>query len=164
MVTGAALEVTEALGQSRRTLDLADLHTTNAVDREILYFGNWAEIKDQRGRACRRSDTPYHACELAFTGSTVRWLGSKGPDHGFFERTRPGPGRIHTLRIVVRRERNPGATLSRAGPTLLRCESYWHTSCGASYRDGSVCINAKVRTLLPRASLAAPFPKFAQVA
>ena len=136
MITQAAAGVTGAIAQSGRPLARDDLQHTNPNDGVVLYFGNWAETRDQRGRTCRRSNTPYQACELAFTGSTIRWLGSKGPDHGFadvyvdevreqtvdayaparlasqvlFEKTGLRPGRVHTVRIVVRRERSPSAS------------------------------------------------------
>ena len=137
IATGAAVEVTGALGQSRPATAARSPRRTQPGDREVLYFGSWTEARDQGGEACRRSHSPYHACEFTFTGPAVRWLGSKGPDHGLadlyvdgvrertidayapaplaaqvlFEKTRLGPaGRIHTLRIVVRRERNPAST------------------------------------------------------
>ena len=73
---------------------------------------------------------------LPSEGPTVRWLGSRGPDHGFaevyvdgvpdscvdayapsalasqvlFEKTGLDTGRIHALRIVVKRERSQAAT------------------------------------------------------
>lgn len=136
VVVGAAMELTDGLAQSEHSPAREEFKKTNPGDTEVLYFGNWTEIRDQGGQGYRRSNMPYHACEFAFTGSTVRWLGSKGRDHGFadvyvdevleqsidayapaplvsqvlFERTGLSTGRIHTVRIVVRRERNPGAT------------------------------------------------------
>ncbi len=112
-----------------------DLQKTSHNDAEVLYFGNWVRDVGQI-EARRRSNMPYNACVLAFKGSTVRWLGCKGPDHGFadvhvdgvlektidtyasnqrasqvlFEKSGLGAGRVHTLRITVRRERNRRAT------------------------------------------------------
>lgn len=115
---------------------IQELQQTPQGDEKVLYFGHWEETPDPTGPARRRSNTPFSACVLAFGGPTVRWLGSKGPDHGLadvhvdgvlegtidayaptaltpqvlFEKTGLDTGRIHTVRIVVRRQRNPGAT------------------------------------------------------
>ncbi|MBC8447747.1 MAG: glycoside hydrolase family 127 protein [Chloroflexi bacterium] len=112
------------------------LETTSHDDTKVLYFGNWEGATDQVGQARHRSNTPYSACVLACRGSTVRWLGSQGPDHGIaevyvdgvlertvdayapsalasqmlFEKTGLDTGRTHTLRIVIKRERNQAAT------------------------------------------------------
>jgi DUF1680 family protein len=113
-----------------------ELQQTNQCDEKVLYFGHWEETKDLTGTASRRSNVPFNACMLAFNGPTIHWLGSKGPDHGLadvyvdgelegtidayaptpraaqvlFEKTGLDNGRIHTVRIAVRRERNADAT------------------------------------------------------
>jgi hypothetical protein len=113
-----------------------ELQQTNQSDEKVLYFGHWDQTTDLAGQAYRRSNTPFNACVLAFIGPTVRWLGSKGPDHGLadvhvdgvldetidtyaptalaaqaiFEKTGLDTGRIHTVRIVVRRQQNPFST------------------------------------------------------
>ncbi|MCY4354274.1 MAG: hypothetical protein OXC09_05745, partial [Truepera sp.] len=48
---------------------------------QILYFGNWDSYQDRRYP--RRCNTQFSAFEFSFRGSTVRWLGTRGPDHGF---------------------------------------------------------------------------------
>ena len=101
---------------------------------QILYFGNWDSYQDRRYP--RRCNTQFSAFEFSFRGSTVRWLGTRGPDHGFadvyldglfqetvdnyaqtrqedlvkFEKTGIEGDRVHTLRVVVRKDRNPRAT------------------------------------------------------
>ena len=88
-----------------------------------------------RARSFHTSNMQYNTCELKFRGSAVRWFGSKNKDHGFadvyldgvlqktvdayngawisnvvlFEKTGLIADRLHTLRIVVRKERNPEA-------------------------------------------------------
>ena len=104
-------------------------------DQEVLYFGSWIQAPHPAVLDRRRSNHPCAACELVFRGSSVRWLGSRGPDHGradvyldgdladtvdsygpaaeaarvLFERADLAGDRMHTLRIVVRRERHPDA-------------------------------------------------------
>ncbi len=102
---------------------------------KILFFGNWRAISEgARGYHC--SNTQYNAFEFSFRGPTVKWIGSKRSNHGHadvyidgefqqtvdcysptaltnvvkFEKTGVSADRIHTLRIVVRKERNPDAT------------------------------------------------------
>ena len=101
----------------------------------ILYFGSWASVLGAGGRL-RRSNTQYNAFEFSFRGPAVKWIGSKGSDHGCadvyidgefqqsvdcysaeavarcvkFEKDGLVGDRIHTLRVVVRKERNPAAT------------------------------------------------------
>jgi DUF1680 family protein len=113
-----------------------ELHAVGRSDPKILYFGQWVETKIALGQGCRRSNTPYNACLLPFRGNTVRWLGTKGPDHGLadvyvdgvleqtvdgyaptalppqvlFERSGLVGRRVHILRIVVSRKRNPAAS------------------------------------------------------
>ena len=108
----------------------------------VLYFGDWEVERDEsdgldwvgnpEGRS-HRSNTQFSAFEFSFRGSTVRWLGTRGPDHGFadvyldglfqetvdnyaetrqedlvkFEKTGIEGDRVHTLRVVVRKDRNP---------------------------------------------------------
>ena len=102
---------------------------------EVLYFGNWAVASDG-DQHYHVSNTQYNAFEFSFRGPTVRWIGSKSSNHGYadvyvdgefqqtvdcyaasprtnvvkFEKTGLSGDRIHTLRVVVRKERNPDAT------------------------------------------------------
>lgn len=83
-----------------------------------------------------RCNTQFHAFECCFRGAFVRWIGTQGPDHGFadvyfdgefqgtvdnyaaslkenvvkFTKSSIEGDQIHTLRVVVRKERNPKAT------------------------------------------------------
>ena len=83
-----------------------------------------------------RSNTQFTAFEFSFRGPEVRWLGNRGPDHGHadvyldgafqgtvdnyaatpeegvvkFEKNDVAGDRIHTLRVVVTKDRNPAAT------------------------------------------------------
>ncbi len=104
-----------------------------------LYFGKWSLETDQDGFHARNfhgSNVPFNTCELRFRGSALRWFGATGRDHGFadvyldgvlqktvdaysatwisnvvlFEKTGLKAGEPHTLRIVVRKQRNPQAT------------------------------------------------------
>jgi len=110
--------------------------TVSASDAEVLYFGSWVQVAAGPVFDRRRSNSPCAACEVAFRGSSVCWLGSRGPDHGradvyldgeladtldsyapteqaaqkLFDKRELDDNRIHTLRIVVRRERHPNAT------------------------------------------------------
>jgi len=98
---------------------------------KIYYFGKW-----QNNGKCHYSNMQYSAFEFCFKGPTVKWIGSKGPNHGYadvyidgefqqtvdcyvptalknvvkFERTCLSTDRIHSLRVVVRKDRNPNAT------------------------------------------------------
>jgi len=110
------------------------LATHFITHESILYFGNWESIWN-RDQNCRRSNTQYNAFEFSFRGSTVRWRGAKDENHGFadiyidgeFQGTvdsySPSPQadvvkfeagglsnhRIHTLRVVVRKDGHPDA-------------------------------------------------------
>ncbi|MHB1295806.1 MAG: beta-L-arabinofuranosidase domain-containing protein [Anaerolineae bacterium] len=121
---------------AKQAADHQALCVTGRQDAKVLYFGQWVETKIPLGQGGRRSNTPYNACVLPFRGSTVRWLGAKGPEYGhakiyvdgvleqtidayaptalppqvLFEKTGLAGRRIHTLRIVVSRERNPAAS------------------------------------------------------
>ena len=101
---------------------------------KILFFGNWDTIS-QGDEDYHRSNTQYNAFEFSFKGPTVKWIGSKRRDHGHadvyidgefqgtvdcyspttltdvvkFEKTGLSSDRIHTLRVVVRKDRNPDA-------------------------------------------------------
>ena len=101
----------------------------------LLYFGDWRAVRTGDAEY-HRSNVQYHAFEFNFRGPAVRWLGSTGPDHGLadvyldealqgtvdnyapmprenvvkFEKSGIEGDRIHTLRVVVRKERNPRAS------------------------------------------------------
>lgn len=101
----------------------------------ILYFGDWETVSDgAEGR--HQSNTQYNAFEFSFKGPTVRWFGARQSNHGCaevyidgefqqcidnyaptpqqnvikFEKTDLSNSRIHTLRVVVKKERNSRAT------------------------------------------------------
>ena len=101
---------------------------------EILYSGDWSEVKDsscfKNGR--QQSDKQFNNCVFTFRGSVVRWIGSKDQSHGLaevtidgkfqktidsyadqketqqqlFEKSGLSRDRIHTLKIVVKKEKN----------------------------------------------------------
>jgi len=97
------------------------------TSKEIIYFGKWFETVDQH-----RSQSPYSNCYFTFRQSQVRWIGSKGPDHGcddvyingkfrkkvdtYSEKERKGQvlfefnglsnDRLHTINIVVKDQKN----------------------------------------------------------
>ncbi len=109
--------------------------TSFVTHLKILYFGNWTRVSDPSGDY-HRSNTQYNAFEFSFRGPTVKWIGSKRDSHGHadvyidgefqqtvdcysattltnvvkFEKTGLSGDRIHTLRVVVRKDRNPDAT------------------------------------------------------
>ena len=141
------------MGSEQQTLERTAHHGRTMVlsmrpvwsTEMILYFGDWEVERDEsdgldwvgnlEGRS-HRSNTQFSAFEFSFRGSTVRWLGTRGPDHGFadvyldglfqetvdnyaqtrqedlvkFEKTGIEGDRVHTLRVVVRKDRNPRAT------------------------------------------------------
>ena len=112
----------------------------NDNDGAVLCFGDWQRETDQDGfhnRDYQISNVQYNTCEFRFRGSAVRWVGSKNRDHGLadvyldgilqetvdayhptwisrvvlFEKTGLSTtGPFHTLRMVVRKDRNPNAT------------------------------------------------------
>lgn len=111
----------------------------NDSDGSVLCFGDWEHETDQEGfhgQDYRTANVQFNNCEFKFRGSGVRWFGAKNGDHGFaevyldgvlqktvdaynptwvgnvvlFEKTGLSTGPIHTLRIVVLKARNAGAT------------------------------------------------------
>jgi hypothetical protein len=124
-----------------------DLVATFQVNRRVFYIGKWERHVDQFGDA-QRSNTQFSAFEFSFYGPSVRWIGSKGPDHGFadvyvdgvlattvdayspqpvgnvvkFERHDLAPDRLHTLRVVVRKERDAAATDCYQNVSFLEAE------------------------------------------
>ena len=111
----------------------------------ILYFGRWKRVSGD-GVNAARSNTQYNAFEFSFRGPVVQWMGSRGPDQGVadvyvdgefcqsvdaysgtlesdvlkFEKNDLRDHRVHTLRVVVRKERNPQATDCYQDVTTLR--------------------------------------------
>ncbi|HEY0008959.1 MAG TPA: beta-L-arabinofuranosidase domain-containing protein [Tepidisphaeraceae bacterium] len=122
------------------------MQKTSHSDAAVLYFGDWQDA-GTAGAGERRSNKPQSACVLTFHGGAVSWLGSKGPDHGqaevyvdgvleqtidtyapermeaqvLFERNGLGDGRIHSMRIVVLRERNAAAGDCFQGIAAFEC-------------------------------------------
>jgi len=118
------------------TISLPALATVDPSDADVLYYGSWVQIPSASVPDRRRTNHPFAACEIAFRGSQVRWLGSRSPDHGHADIWLDGDlvetvdaysaepasaqvlfaaddlagNRIHTLRIVVRPERHMNAT------------------------------------------------------
>jgi hypothetical protein len=111
---------------------------TDNISPEILYFGNWSEVKDsscfKNGR--HQSNLQFNNCVFTFKGTMVRWAGSKDYNHGLaevyidgifqktidsyakksclkqllFEKNDLSSDRIHTLKIVVKKEKNAEST------------------------------------------------------
>lgn len=101
----------------------------------VLHFGAWRQIDEDEFRFAR-TNVQYNAFEICFRGPEIRWIGTKDVDHGFadvytdgeflekvdtyakvrqtnsvlFRRGGLSNDRVHTLRVVVRKERNPKAT------------------------------------------------------
>ncbi|MBE0652676.1 MAG: glycoside hydrolase family 127 protein [Bacteroidales bacterium] len=108
-----------------------NLSRSENISPSIIYFGDWEEIHGQH-----LSSAPYSNCYFTFRKSEVRWLGSTGPDHGLadiyidgqfqetvdafskstrkevilFQREGLCNNKIHTLNIVIKREKNPEST------------------------------------------------------
>lgn len=103
----------------------------------ILYFGNWQATPSAiGGPGASRSNRQYDAFEFSFRGPAVRWVGSRGPEQGFadvfldggfceavdnyaeshqfnavkFEKNGLSNDRVHTLRVVVKKQHHPNAT------------------------------------------------------
>ena len=111
---------------------------TNDKSAGILYFGDWSDHVDSAcfGDDHRLSNVQFNNCVFTFNNSTVRWIGSRGTDHGIaevyidglfqktidsysdqkqtkqliFEKRGINRDRIHTLKIVVKKEKNPKST------------------------------------------------------
>lgn len=112
-----------------------ELIKTSCDDSKILYFGKWADGKDESAE-CRYSNVQYNTCEFSFRGSEVKWIGANKQNQGYadvfldeefqatidgysaaaihgvvkFHKSGLSNNRIHTLRIVVRKEKNADAT------------------------------------------------------
>lgn len=105
------------------------------VHQSILYLGEWNTVADGDAKVTR-SHTQHNAFMFCFRGPAVRWRGSMAPDHGIadiyldgefcqsvdayaptarrdvvlFEKRGLDNDRIHTLRVVVRKQRNSQAS------------------------------------------------------
>jgi hypothetical protein len=112
-----------------------DLVASFQMNRPVFYIGDWNHHLDEFGDVYR-SNVQFNAFEFCFFGSAVRWLGSRQPTHGYadvyldgqlestvnsyaprptadvvkFERYGLPTDRLHKLRVVVRRQRDPEAT------------------------------------------------------
>ena len=107
----------------------------NNNNAAILYLGKWGYTTDAPGfylNDFKASNTQYNRCLFTFTGSFVKWYGSKNNNHGFadiyiddnflqtvdtyndtlisniilFEVNGLKPDKLHTLTIVVRKDKN----------------------------------------------------------
>ncbi len=62
-----------------------NLIKTDDNSPELLYYGDWSATTDpsffEKGQHV--TDGPYANCYFTFSKSTVRWIGSKGSDHGY---------------------------------------------------------------------------------
>ena len=122
------------MNQSAAALE-STLEKVSASDPDVLYFGFWSYVSDDKVADSRRSNNPYSACEVVFEGPIVRWWGTKGPNFGkadvyvdgiltstvdsyslsrersqiLFEKTGLDAESIHTLRIVVLRSKHDKA-------------------------------------------------------
>jgi len=108
---------------------------TNNSDSAILYFGNWQvglNAPRFHGGDYRASNTQFNRCLFTFRGPSVKWFGSKNNNHGLadvyiddlfqqtvdsyneslitnallFEKNGLGTDKVHTLAIVVRKDKN----------------------------------------------------------
>ena len=104
-------------------------------DNEVLYFGSWTQVPQKTVPDRRQTRSPFAACEIAFRGTWVRYLSGTGPQNGLavvyldntpvdtidaytpeshagvalFEASGLKEDRIHTLRVVVLRNKNQAA-------------------------------------------------------
>jgi DUF1680 family protein len=111
------------------------LRRTSDDDRAIGYHGAWTVPTGLAGRGSHRSNVQGSAVDFTFRGSRIRWIGSRGSDHGLaevfvdgklqqvvdtytpelragqvlFEKAGLSTDRYHTVRIRVTRGRNPAA-------------------------------------------------------
>lgn len=109
--------------------------TTYGGDECVFYLGRW-QTAEQGATNCYRSNTQYNSCLFTFRGPAVRWIGPTGGNQGFadvyideesqgsidgfsdtqhsstvrFERLDLRPDTLHTIRIVVLKQRHPRAT------------------------------------------------------
>lgn len=107
---------------------------TNDDSPEILYYGDWSVSNDPSffENDQHLSNSPHTNCYFTFNKNLVRWIGSKGNNHGFadvyidgvfqetidtysdellsrqvlFEKKGLSNDRIHTINIVVKKEKN----------------------------------------------------------
>jgi uncharacterized protein len=116
----------------------------------VLYFGDWTTVPPSTADAGgSRSNTQYNAFEFTFRGSVVRWIGQKAPNHGqadvyldgefqelvdtyaaareenavLYQKDALDSDVLHTLRVVVRKERNPNSTDCFQEVSLLQAEN-----------------------------------------
>ncbi len=125
----------KAIGQEIHPIIKSDqLIKTDDHSPEILYFGNWSELNDslcyENGR--HWANLPFNNCVFTFRGSTVRWIGSLGKNHGLaevsidgifqktvdsysfkaiskqllFEAKGLSSDQIHSLKIILKKEKN----------------------------------------------------------
>ena len=129
----------EAICQEVQNVIKSDqLIKTDDHSPEILYFGNWSVMKDTSCYQNERhlANLQMNNCVFTFRGSTVRWIGTVGKNHGLaevsidgifqksvdsysdkanskqllFEAKGLSCDRIHTLKIVVKKEKNREST------------------------------------------------------
>jgi len=111
---------------------------TNNNDPGIFFFGNWSLTLNAPGFYAgdyKASNKQYDRCLFTFRGPSVRWVGSKNNNHGLadvyidevfqqtvdsyhvtlitnallFERNGLNTEKLHTLTIVVRKDKNENA-------------------------------------------------------
>lgn len=108
---------------------MAEYKRTACRDIEIYYFGKWFHAENDT----QRTDTQFNACEFAFMGTGIQWIGPKDSSSGIaavyidgrlestadlysaaptgdtvlFEKAGLAPGCVHLLRIIALHEKNP---------------------------------------------------------
>lgn len=111
-----------------------DLIKTNNNSPDVIFYGKWIENKTQSLSENDEhiSNIQFNNCFFTFRKSEVKWVGSKGANHGYadvyidgilqetvdtysektitgqvlFEKNGLSDDRIHTLNIVVKKEKN----------------------------------------------------------
>ena len=114
--------------------NVSRLIKTNDNSPEIFYFGSWSESTNTSSFKNNHhlSDVQYANCVFTFNKTVVRWIGSKASNHGvadvyidgvfqksidsysdkeltnqvLFERKGLSNDRIHTIKIVVKKEKD----------------------------------------------------------
>ncbi len=115
---------------------------TNHNDLTISYYGAWTV-----GNSARGSNAPGSALDFTFKGSTIRWIGSKGSNHGIaevyvdgvlqqtvdtyasltiadqvlYEKRGLSEGGYHTLRILITRDKREASTGSYQDVAAFEC-------------------------------------------
>ncbi len=116
---------------------------TNHDDLVISYYAAWTIENNLHS-----SNVPGSSLDLAFKGSTIKWIGSKGPNHGIaeiyidgalqqttdayapnpalnqvlYEQNGLSQNKYHNIRIVVSKERHASSSGSYQGVAGFECQ------------------------------------------